>query len=172
MNRAAAVIRRRTTINTYTVRTSVPGTFFVYPSVIDERRTEQKPMGDAEAIGRNISTQTQDDFGNVISFSSELYPMVAGQAAGIPTRSAVSATYDNFVPSWLIGLNRSIIRTSTTPDGQTHSRTIEHDFMPNTGLISKIRIDPQSQTDFGNQCVRVLSRKDFWVQRIRFNNIR
>jgi hypothetical protein len=79
-----------------------------------------------------------------MSTLTKTYVVAAGQTVGIPERTRTVNTYDNFTGSWLVGLARSSAVTSSTPQSETFTRTIEYDYDATTGLLGATRIEPQS----------------------------
>lgn len=143
--RNPAMTRVRTSVATYALVNPTPRSLFVYPSRLEEREVERKSDATATLIRHSIRTESRDDFNNVLTSETEAYPIIDGQATGIPSRTRVVTAYDNFTASWLIGLSRSLSVISSTPDSDTAAKVIEYDFLPKTGQIWKTRIEPGYQ---------------------------
>jgi hypothetical protein len=102
--RRPAVTRLRTTIATYSIVNTAPGSLFLYASRTDERETELKSGAVPVLIRQSIRAETRDGFNNVTESETSSYPISNGVPVGIPSRTKITTTYDNFTASWLIGL--------------------------------------------------------------------
>ena len=145
LDRSVAVLRTKHRQVQYELVKPTSNSFFVYARDIDEREMEKKSGEPPILVRQTLYSKTEDNYGNITTAETQAYPIVAGQPNGIPTLNKLVTTYDNFAPSWLIGLARTIHTTSTTPDGRTATRALEHDYFPTTGLLWKTRVEPQTK---------------------------
>jgi RHS repeat-associated protein len=145
VDRSLAAYRTRTQVTDYKLVQPTANSLFVHAKEIDDRVTENKPKIQPKLIRKTLYKATEDNYGNITHLETQAYPIASGIPNGIPTRNEMDVLYDNFAPSWLIGLARHITFANTTPDSQTKARTLEHDYFPTTGLLWKTRIEPQTK---------------------------
>ena len=120
-----------------------PGVSFVYPEKVTQHETETlstgtaaNPIVQAQKTRRTELEQVIDAYGNV---EHEVTRTADGHV------EQVDSTWDNQTSNWLIGLRRTLTMRSTTPSGQSRTRSLQFDPDPRTGLLAHVLVEPAQQ---------------------------
>ncbi|MCY0996426.1 FG-GAP-like repeat-containing protein [Myxococcus sp. MISCRS1] len=130
----------------YTVGTSAAQRPFLYPSLVTDEYREGTGTT-LSLVRRSRQTRTNDAYGND-TVSEVLEDEVVGGVLSGRTWSARKEVplIDNLATSWLIGLPRRVVTTSTTADGLTRSRVETHDY-DSRGLVTRTVQEPSGSVD-------------------------
>lgn len=119
--------------------------YFAYPASREMSESEGSAAGGPTLLRRSHMSETQDNYGNVTAAEKLTYAVRNGEPTGRPHKLQVTAEFDNFEASWLIGQKMRQQETSTTRSGQTSTRTTEYDYEPDTGLLAMTRVEPEDR---------------------------
>ncbi|WP_426746864.1 polymorphic toxin-type HINT domain-containing protein [Myxococcus faecalis] len=130
----------------YTVSTSAAQRPFLYTSMVTDEYREGSGTTLA-LVRRSRQTRTNDAYGNDTVSEALEDEVVSGVVSGRTwsVRKEVPVI-DNLAASWLIGLPRRVVTTSTTTDGLSRARVETHDY-DSRGLLTRTVQEPSGSVD-------------------------